>query len=79
MRILGIAPGPKVGHVLNALLEEVLDDPAKNTKERLEGRITELAGRSEKELEEMTRKAKERKNEFEEGVEAEMKKRYHVQ
>ena len=79
MRVASLAPGPKVGAILAILLEEVLDDPAKNTKERLEGRITELAGRSEKELEEMTRKAKERKNEFEEGVEAEMKKRYHVQ
>ncbi|MBI2036840.1 MAG: HD domain-containing protein, partial [Candidatus Liptonbacteria bacterium] len=79
MRVASLAPGPKVGAILAILLEEVLDDPAKNTKEYLEGRIAELAKQSEQELEEMRRKAKERKNEFEEGVEAEMKKRYHVQ
>ena len=29
----GMTPGPKIGQVLNALLEEVLEDPKKNTKE----------------------------------------------
>jgi len=35
MKTLGIAPGPKVGEVLNALLEKTLDNPALNTKQNL--------------------------------------------
>jgi tRNA nucleotidyltransferase (CCA-adding enzyme) len=42
MRILNIPPGPKIGQVLNALFEEVLDDPGKNTKEYLAQRITQI-------------------------------------
>src|SRR6185436_6927121 len=30
MNDLGIKPGPRMGWILNALLEEVLDDPEKN-------------------------------------------------
>ena len=39
---LGIEPGPKVGEVLDALLQEVLDEPEKNNKEYLLTRIREL-------------------------------------
>lgn len=35
----GIAPGPALGEILTKLLEEVLEDPAKNTKEYLLSRI----------------------------------------
>jgi tRNA nucleotidyltransferase (CCA-adding enzyme) len=35
MRELGLEPGPKIGEVLRALLEEVLDDPEKNARETL--------------------------------------------
>lgn len=35
MRELHISPGPKVGKVLEALLEKVLDDPALNEREKL--------------------------------------------
>lgn len=43
MRILAMKPGKKVGEILNALFEEILDDPKKNTKEYLEQRVLELA------------------------------------
>lgn len=39
MAILKIKPGPKVGEVLNALLEKVLDDPNLNEREKLIGLI----------------------------------------
>lgn len=42
MRLLTVKPGPKVGEILNALLEEILDDPKKNTREYLEQRALEL-------------------------------------
>ena len=39
MRELGIDPGPAVGEALEALLEEVLDDPARNTRDHLVERL----------------------------------------
>jgi len=35
MRLLGIGPGPKIGDVLNDLLDKVLDNPKLNTRSRL--------------------------------------------
>ncbi len=35
MAALGLAPGPAVGRLLAALLEQVLDDPSLNTRDRL--------------------------------------------
>lgn len=56
MEITKEKPGPKLGHTLHALLEEVLDDPTKNTPEYLEERalvlmqmpLTQLEGLGEK-------------------------------
>jgi len=42
MEITGEKPGPKLGHTLNALLEEVLDNPEKNTTDYMETRAKEL-------------------------------------
>ncbi len=42
MRVLGIAPGPAVGRVLARLLDEVLEEPARNDRERLLARIAEV-------------------------------------
>jgi hypothetical protein len=39
MRVLGLPPGPEVRRVLEALLEEALDDPARNVRERLLERL----------------------------------------
>lgn len=50
MKKLDIKPGPKIGLILNYLLAEVIDDPAKNTKEYLEKRIHELDKKSPEEL-----------------------------
>ena len=75
---LGIEPGPTYGHVLHALLEEVLEDPERNTREYLLGRAKELATMPEKELAALGRKAREAK-EDEEGRElGELRKKYRV-
>ena len=37
----GVRPGPDVGEALNRLLSDVLDDPARNTRETLLGRVAE--------------------------------------
>jgi hypothetical protein len=41
MRELGLPPGPAVGEALEALLEEVLDEPTRNTREHLTMRLRE--------------------------------------
>ena len=45
--VLGIPPGPPVRETLEALLEEVLDDPARNTRDRLLMRLEERRGAGE--------------------------------
>ncbi|KKR88349.1 MAG: hypothetical protein UU38_C0009G0005 [Candidatus Wolfebacteria bacterium GW2011_GWB1_41_12] len=50
MKELNVAPGPKIGLILNSLLAEVLDDPARNTEEYLIERIRELDKKSPEEL-----------------------------
>ena len=42
MRVLGLPPGPDVGRVLERLLEEVLEDPSLNSRERLLARIKQM-------------------------------------
>ncbi len=78
MEVLGIAPGPRVGHVLNALLEEVIDDPKRNTRAYLERRAQELGALSDTELEALRARAEGAKEEFEGAAETEMKRKHHV-
>ena len=61
-------PGPRLGWTLSALLEDVLDDPKKNTEEYLDERSAELMSLSDndlKKLGEMGRKKREEKEEEE--------------
>ena len=58
-------PGPKIGYVLHALLEEVLDDPGLNTEEYLDTRTLELIKLDIKELISFSNKGKEKKEEEE--------------
>ena len=50
MEMFHVEPGPRIGWTLNALLEEILDDSAKNTAEYLDKRTGELLKMSEDEL-----------------------------
>ena len=59
-------PGPKIGHILNILLEEVLDEPKKNTKDYLEPRVIELYKLEETELKTIAAQAKNKKEKLEE-------------
>jgi poly(A) polymerase/tRNA nucleotidyltransferase (CCA-adding enzyme) len=78
MQIANIPPGPAVGQILAVLLEDVLDDPSRNERGYLEKRVRELAALPPEELAAMKKEAIGRKEEFEEGIEAEMKKKYWV-
>lgn len=74
-----IQPGPKVGHILSILLEEVLDDPSINTREILVERVKNLAQLEEKQLAEMAKFAKKSADEAQQRIEEEIKKKYFVQ
>ncbi len=66
MEVTGITPGPKIGFTLHALLEEVLEDPKKNTTEYLENRAKELILLPENELKALGEQGKMTKEEADE-------------
>ncbi|MCM2338920.1 MAG: HD domain-containing protein [Burkholderiales bacterium] len=66
MKELGIKPGPRMGWILHALLEEVLDDATKNTKEHLSELVKSLNMLSDNELRILGERGKEKKEELEE-------------
>jgi poly(A) polymerase/tRNA nucleotidyltransferase (CCA-adding enzyme) len=63
---LGIKPGPRMGWILHALLEEVLEDPTLNTVETLTVRVKDLDELEDKDLQILGEKGKERKEEVNE-------------
>jgi putative nucleotidyltransferase with HDIG domain len=63
---LRIAPGPRMGYILNALLEEVLDAPEKNTVEHLSELVKSLNILTDTELKILGDRGKEKKEELEE-------------
>lgn len=75
---MGERPSPKFGWTLHALLEEVLDDPKKNTEEYLETRARELLALSETDLKELGEGGKDRKSEEDAAAVAELRKKHHV-
>jgi len=74
MRELAITGSPKVGLILNSLLAEVLDDPAKNTAEYLTERIHELNKLTADDLQ----KALDRIEKAREAEDKEMMEKYYV-
>ena len=76
--LTGENPGPRIGFILHALLEEVLDDPERNTKEYLEQKASELSALPEKELAALGEGGKEKRKEEEEREITEIRTRYHV-
>jgi poly(A) polymerase/tRNA nucleotidyltransferase (CCA-adding enzyme) len=63
---MGMKPGPRMGWILHALLEEVLEDPEKNTLECLIGKVKELNQLSDIELRSLGEKARETKEQLDE-------------
>ena len=53
---LALAPGPKIGAILDVLLSEVIEDPIQNTREILLGRAKDLSNEN---LETLRERAKE--------------------
>lgn len=78
MKILNIPPGPKVGHVLEVLLQEVIDEPARNARENLELRIKELSKLSDEELVKMAENSEQKVELMEDERVGEIKAKYYV-
>lgn len=78
MDLSGMQSGPRIGWVLHAFLEEVLDDPGKNTAEYLENRAEELLLLPDEELKMLGEEGKNRREREEEEAVAELRKKHHV-
>jgi len=79
MEVTKMPAGPRVGFILHALLEEVLENPKLNTEEYLETRSLELEKLSDIELRKIGEKAKTRKEAEEEKMLKEITDKYHVE
>ena len=66
MKNLGIKAGPRMGWILNALLEEVIDDPEKNTIDHLSELVKSLDLLEDGALKALGDRGKEKKEELEE-------------
>lgn len=71
-------PGPKIGWSLNALLEEVLEDPKRNTEEYLDGRTLQLLEMSEGDLKMLGESGKKKREESEEEEVKKIMEKHHV-
>ncbi len=71
-------PGPKIGFVLHALLEEVLDNPSLNTAVYLEEQANKLIKMPLEELKRMGEAGKHKKDETEAKNLGEIRKKHHV-
>lgn len=78
MAISGENPGPKLGHTLHALLEEVLEDPSKNTEEYLESRAQILMKMPEAELMALGEKGKEKQQAEEDAALKQIERKHRV-
>jgi tRNA nucleotidyltransferase (CCA-adding enzyme) len=66
MDVTKMPPNPKIGLILNALMEEVLEDPKLNTEEYLTKKTLELSTLPETELKKLAAIGKDKKNKAEE-------------
>ena len=76
MEVTHETPGPRVGNILHTLLDEVLEDPGKNTHEYMVNRAIELSKLSHEELESLGRAGK-KKMELEDEKEIEALRKKH--
>lgn len=62
IEVLNVKPGPKIGFILHGLLDEVLNDPKKNTEKYLIERAKEFLALPEDELKKLGESGKEEKS-----------------
>jgi len=78
MEVGKMSPGPKIGVILNALMEEVLDDPKLNTEDYLVQRTKEFLALPEAELRKIAEKGKEKKEQEEQKELGEIRAKHYV-
>ena len=78
IRETGEKPGPRIGWILHALLEEVLEDPSKNTKEYLMSEAVKLTALNDTDLRRVGESGKERRAEEEAEAIKDIDKKYYV-
>lgn len=78
MSVNNIEPGPKVGYILNSLMEEVLEDPKLNTEEYLLKRSAELNKLEIDALKELAERGKNRREILEEKELEKIRSKHHV-
>ena len=76
--LTGLPQSIKVGLIIHALMDEVLDNPEKNTPEYLEKRMTELNALPEGELKKFAEAGKSKKLGLEEEEISKIKKKHYV-
>ena len=79
MEITGMRPNPKIGFILHALLDEVLEHPDLNTKEQLRKRALELTTLEESELKNLGEKGKLSKESEDQKIVDSIRKKHKVQ
>ena len=79
IRELGIEPSPRLGKIIAILLEEVIERPEMNTREKLLDRSMELNKLDYRDLEKMSEKAKETALNAQYRIDDEIKKKHYVQ
>ncbi len=67
MKVLHMKPGPRMGWILHALLEEVLEDPTINSVETLSERVKDLDELEDKDLKILGEKGRDKKDDANEG------------
>ncbi len=74
----GLNPGPKIGFILHALLEEILEKPDLNTEKYLVKRVKEMAKLEDQDLKNLGEKGREKKQEIEETELKKIRDKFHV-
>ncbi|HEC94142.1 MAG TPA: HD domain-containing protein [Candidatus Kaiserbacteria bacterium] len=74
-----VKAGPRIGWILNSLLEEVLDDPKKNSREYLDSRVNELISLSDDDLRKLGEAGKTEREKREGREIKNIMDKYHVQ
>lgn len=78
MEVLQMQPGPRIGWILHALLEDVLENPALNTKEKLKEMAMELNKLDDTELKTKAEAGKQAKDTLEEAEIDSIKQKHHI-
>lgn len=78
MKTFHVEPGPRIGWTLNALLEDILEDPGLNTEEYLNNKTKELLLLSDVQLKELGESGKKKREEREDEEVKQIMDKHHV-